>query len=174
MEVVLQPPMEIRPGHTLYPPLIISLREEDGGILGVEPLVNTSTGSEINQSHLWAFVQLVPATSAPPAEPASTTTCHRPRLIGPFVDSPHRAGEYGAEHGPRYFIFRHLSITEAGIFRLKVALVDMSCGNTGTISSSCQAFGTTVCCVDTRVIVVDASAPPYLLGTDPEIPLLSE
>jgi len=150
MNILIEPPNQIRPGHLLSPPLILRLDQP--------PCEHSQAPSPNDPTLLWAVVSLFSADSETPIAPPQIDL-----LLGNPVDSVHPLAPEipGREVG--FVSFPDLSIREPGRYRLQISLIRM---NSVGPSSNAPPFegGTNMQHTFTRVINVDPEAEPPSLG----------
>lgn len=112
MHIIIQPPVESRPGNTLTPPTIVSLRR-NGASQTEERL-----SADINS--YWAFVSVVSEDGLVALAPPSTSL-----LSGTLADSVHEARLTEAEGDVGHLAFQNLAINQPGRFRLRISLLQM-------------------------------------------------
>ncbi|KAL8647252.1 MAG: hypothetical protein Q9226_006507 [Calogaya cf. arnoldii] len=112
MRIIIQPPVESRPGNTLTPPLIISLRGT-----WVSP-TEERLGADINS--YWGFVSVVSEDGLSALAPPSTSL-----LSGTLADSVHEARLTEAEGDVGHLAFQNLALNQPGRFRLRISLLQM-------------------------------------------------
>lgn len=153
MNVIVQPPREIRPGSLLHPPIVVRL--EGHRAQNANDIVN------VNDTNIWALASVVSADGMVALAPPQTNL-----LSGTLVDSVHTASMDEARRGMGYMTFPNLAINQAGHYRIRVSLVRMP-----TIEDS-EAIN--VHSIVTRVISVDSRAPAPSLGNLGHLPCLAE
>lgn len=175
LKVILEPPSAAKPGQTLYPPLVLSLRTEnehdqqmhshpnsisddeqqDGAAISPVPSDLASETANEGSDTVWAFVHLVPdsrdAVQVPISPPHHTAT----GLKGTLTASPHHAVSPVSEKGVQYIKFEDLSINNIGLFSLRVVLCRMQ--RVSGHSSLSVGAATTIGCINTRRIFVHPS-----------------
>ncbi|KAL8762676.1 MAG: hypothetical protein Q9184_001383 [Pyrenodesmia sp. 2 TL-2023] len=155
MHIIIEPPIEARPGNTLVPPVVVALRAreiEEDGEARAEDL-----------SSYWASVSLVSADGLVALAPPSTTL-----LSGSLVDSIREPDSTEGESVVGYVLFQNLIINQPGDFRLRVSLLRMP----SDISDADNAAGgllpssgvLNTGSVSTHVIHVHSDAPAPGLG----------
>ncbi|KAI4171928.1 MAG: hypothetical protein LQ346_008681 [Caloplaca aetnensis] len=146
MHIIREPPIEVRPGNTLIPPVRVALRTQETG------------ARAIDLNSYWASVSLISADGLVALAPPSTTL-----LSGSLVDSIREPGSAENESGIGYALFQNLVINQPGNFRLRISLLRMpsgisDAGNTaGGLLPSSGVLNTGS--VTTRVIHVHRDAP---------------
>ena len=150
MNIVVEPSNQVRPGHVLSPPLVLSL--EYGS--------NETNEGRVPDDHtlLWAVVSIAAEDSTTPIAPP------QPNLLsGTPVDSVHplRPGIPGREVG--YVSFTDLAIREPGRYRLQVSLIRMNA--IGSPSAPQFEGGINLQQTSTGVITVDVGAETTTLGS---------
>ncbi|KAI9762941.1 MAG: hypothetical protein M4579_000004 [Chaenotheca gracillima] len=129
MDLLVQPPMDARPGVLLYPPITVGLR--GGGMGDMEMAMGEEhTGSLI------AVATLVDESGRVPLAPPRSDL-----LLGILADTPHPvlggrfSDDENTDSGDResspdglqnYLMFPRISIEEAGSYRIRVELRSMS------------------------------------------------
>lgn len=112
MHIIIDPPIEARPGSTLIPPVTVALhaRETDeDGEAQAEDL-----------SSYFASVSLISADGLVALAPPSTTL-----LSGSLVDSIREPDPAEGERVVGYVLFQSLIINQPGDFRLRISLLRM-------------------------------------------------
>ncbi|KAL8847878.1 MAG: hypothetical protein Q9221_007089 [Calogaya cf. arnoldii] len=112
MHIIIQPPVESRPGNTLAPPLIISLRRNDTS------QTEERLSADINS--YWAFVSVVSEDGLSALAPPSTSL-----LSGTLADLVHEARLTEAEGDVGHIAFQNLALNQPGRFRLRISLLQM-------------------------------------------------
>ncbi|KAL8920323.1 MAG: hypothetical protein Q9172_004555 [Xanthocarpia lactea] len=118
MHIIIQPPHETRPGDTLTPPLIVSLRSNGASL--------TEEGTIADIDSYWAFVSVVSEDGLVALAPPSTSL-----LSGTLADSVHGACLTEAERDVGHLSFQNLVINQPGRFRLRVSLLLMPSSQRG-------------------------------------------
>lgn len=141
MNVIVQPPSEIRPGSLLHPPIVVRLEG------------HRAQNVNVNDANIWALASVVSADGLVALAPPQTNL-----LSGTLVDSIHTASVDEERRGMGYMTFPNLAINQAGNYRIRVSLVRMP-----TVDNP-EAIN--VQSIVTRVIRVDsrARAPAPSLG----------
>ncbi|MCJ1427568.1 hypothetical protein MMC29_005471 [Sticta canariensis] len=145
MNVIVQPPSEIRPGSLLHPPIVVRL--EGYRAQNATEIVN------VNDTNIWALASVVSADGMVALAPPQTDL-----LSGTLVDSVHTSSVDEGRRVMGYMTFSNLAINEAGNYRIRVSLVRMP-----TIEDS-EAIN--VQSIVTRVIRVDSRASAPSLGPE--------
>ena len=112
MQIVIQPPVELRPGNILRPPTVVSLRKV--GASHREEGLNT----DING--YWAFVSVVSEEGLVALAPPSTSL-----ISGTLANSVHHGRLTAAEDDVGHLAFLNLAINQTGRFRLRISLLQM-------------------------------------------------
>lgn len=153
MNVIVQPPREIRPGSLLNPPIVVRL---DG-----HRAQNANDVVNVNDANIWALASVVSADGMVALAPPQTNL-----LSGTLVDSVHTASMDDGRRGLGYMTFSNLAINQAGNYRIRVSLVRMP-----TIE---DPEAVNVHSIVTRVIRVDSRASAPSLGNSNHVPFLAE
>ena len=150
MNILIDPPNQIRPGHLLNPPLILRLDQP--------PSEDPHSVSTDDPTLLWAVVSLFPADSDTPIVPPQNDL-----LLGTHVDSVHPLTLQVPGREVGFVSFPDLAIREPGQYRLQISLIRM---NSAGPSSNVPPFegGTNIQHTFTRVITVVPDANPLPLG----------
>lgn len=150
MNILIEPPNQIRPGHLLNPPLVLRLDQPSSD--------HPQRSPPEDPTLLWAVVSLFCADTARPIAPPQADL-----LLGTPVDSVHPLTSEipGRELG--FVSFPNLAIREPGRYRLQVSLIRMNAVGTSTAAPLFEG-GTNMQHTFTRVIHVDPAAEAPTLG----------
>lgn len=143
MNVVVEPPSEIRPGDLLHPPIVIKLKNRGGGSADDE--------FDIDNGSLWAQASVVSEDGMVALAPP------QPNLIsGTLVDSirPATPEEESQELG--YLTFPNLAIHQTGKFRIRISLIKMP--------TTDESEAINLQSIVTRIIKVDSDANTPSIG----------
>ena len=152
MHIIIQPPIESRPGNTLTPPLIISLRRKEGS--------RTEERLIADIHSYWAFVSAVSEDGLVALAPPSNSL-----LSGTLADSVHEARLTEAEEDVGHVAFQNLAINQAGRFRLRISLLQMPGSQDGPSRGGWgQASVRNIASVLSHVIHVENSASAPRIG----------
>ena len=149
MNILIEPPNQIRPGHLLNPPLILRLDQP--------PSDQSDRSSTDDPTLLWAVVSILPADAAAPVVHPQPDL-----LLGTPVDSVHPLTPEmpGRELG--FVSFTDLAIREPGRYRLQISLIRMNA--LGPSNAPSFEGGTNMLRTFTRIIHVDPEAETPSLG----------
>lgn len=152
MHIIIQPPVESRPGNTLTPPLIISLRRNEGS--------RTEERLIADIHSYWAFVSAVSEDGLVALAPPSNSL-----LSGTLADSVHEARLTEAEEDVGHVAFQNLAINQTGRFRLRISLLQMPGSQDGPSRGGWgQASVRNIASVLSHVIRVENSASAPRIG----------
>lgn len=112
MHIVIQPPVESRPGNILRQPTVVSLRKV--GASRREERLST------NINGYWAFVSVVSEDGLVALAPPSTSL-----ISGTIANSVHEGRATEAEEDVGHLTFPNLAINQTGRFRLRISLLQM-------------------------------------------------
>ncbi|KAL8883826.1 MAG: hypothetical protein Q9215_007993 [Flavoplaca cf. flavocitrina] len=121
MHIIIQPPVESRPGNILRPPTVVSLRKV-GASHGEEGLSTDING-------YWAFVSVVSEGGLVALAPPSNSL-----ISGTIANSVHHGRLTEAEEDVGHLAFPNLAINQTGRFRLRISLLQMP-GNPESVSA---------------------------------------
>jgi hypothetical protein len=163
MNIILQPPPEVRTSARIEPFPVISLGP-------CSPKSSRSTPIS-DMSGVWALASLTTADGT------EVLTPPRPDLLeGQLVDSIHLAME--ADSGPEtgYALFPNLRVQQPGRYRIRISLIDMD-SNGSSLGMTSQG-GMNLQVVNSSVFTVHPTAPPFRPSKDnafvpPTCPLLT-
>ncbi len=150
MHIITEPPIQVRPGNILIPPVRVALRTQETHEYG--------GAGAIDLSSYWASVSLISADGLVALAPPSTTL-----LSGSLVDSIREPGPAEGDSDIGYVLFQNLAINQPGDFRLRISLLRMPSGISdaettgGGLLPSSGVLNTGS--VTTRVIHVHRNAP---------------
>ncbi|KAL8998662.1 MAG: hypothetical protein Q9169_002323 [Polycauliona sp. 2 TL-2023] len=146
MHIILQPPVESRPGNTLTPPMIISLRKRSAPY--GEVALEADTGG------CWAIASVVSEDGLVALAPPSSSL-----LSGTLADSVHSSRLTEAEGDVGHLAFDNLTINQPGCFRLRISLLQMP-GNQDSLATGVRNIASVL----SHVIRVGHNAPAPALG----------
>lgn len=112
MDIIVQPPSEIRPGELLRPPIVVRLEAQNQ--------IGAVDNADVEIGNLWASAGIVSEDGLVALAPPQPNL-----LTGTLVDSlhPRPSQEAGQELG--YFRFPKLAIHQTGNFRIQFLLARM-------------------------------------------------
>ncbi|KAL8708491.1 MAG: hypothetical protein Q9220_006649 [cf. Caloplaca sp. 1 TL-2023] len=116
MNVIVQPPLDVRCGDVLSPPISVSLQIGDGP--------TAREGDSKDTSRYWAVASLVSTDGLTALAPPSTSL-----LTGTVADSVHEARLTHDERAVGYFRYGNLMINQPGDYRLRFSLMQMPTTN---------------------------------------------
>ena len=149
MNVLIEPPEQVRPGHILDPPIVVRLDQTiDQHLTGRPPE---------DYSLLWALLSVVTEDGSTMLAPPRTDL-----LTGTRVDSVHALTPVQEDREIGFMSFPDLAIREAGRYRIRISLVRMN--PVGGANSNTNPGGVNVQNTSSRVIHVDHNAEPSQLG----------
>ncbi|KAL8928782.1 MAG: hypothetical protein Q9208_001560 [Pyrenodesmia sp. 3 TL-2023] len=155
MHIIIEPPIEARPGDTLIPPVTVTLQtretDEDG----------EARAKDLNS--YWTSVSLISADGLVALAPPSTTL-----LSGSLVKSIQEPDSAEGESVVGYVLFQNLIINQPGDFRLRISLLRIPSdiahveNDTSGILPSSGVFNTGS--VTSRIIHVEPDGPATRSG----------
>lgn len=144
MNVIVEPPSEIRPGDLLHPPIVIKLENRSGRLVNNE--------IDIEDGSLWAQASVVSEDGMVALAPP------QPNLIsGTLVDSIRPATPKDESQELGYLTFPDLAIHQTGKFRIRISLIKMPATD--------EPEAINLQSIVTRIIKVDSDAPTPSIGT---------
>lgn len=155
MHIIIEPPIEARPGNTLIPPVTVALQARE-----------TDENGEARAKDLssyWTSASLISADGLVALAPPSTTL-----LSGSLVNSIQEPDCAEGESVVGYVLFQNLIINQPGDFRLRISLLRIPSditdveNATGGFLPSSGVFN--AASVTTRVIHVQRDAPATRSG----------
>ncbi|KAL8884413.1 MAG: hypothetical protein Q9192_006854, partial [Flavoplaca navasiana] len=112
MHILIQPPVESRPGNILRPPTVVSLRKVGAS--------HREEGLSTDIIGYWAFVSVVSEDGLVALAPPSTSL-----ISGTLAKSVHHGRLTEAEEDVGHLAFPNLAINQTGRFRLRISLLQM-------------------------------------------------
>lgn len=136
MNVLVQPPPQIRPGEVLNPPVVVRLEKIAG--------CNYSEFAAYDPAVLWAFVSVTTedgqTSLAPPRDDL---------LSGTPTDSVHTL-DYAEGHEAGFMSFTDIAIRDSGRYRLRISLVKVNAPGNNSSNVNLQSTLSRVIHVDVR------------------------
>ena len=146
MNVIIEPPSEIRPGDLLQPPIVIKLENRNGR--------NADDEIDIEDGNLWAQASVVSEDGMVALAPP------QPNLItGTLVDSVRPATPEKESQESGYLTFPDLAIHQTGRFRIRISLIKMP--------TTDESEAINLQSIVTRIIIVDREASTPSIGKAP-------
>jgi len=150
MNILIEPPDQIRPGDLLHPPLVVRLDQPSSD--------HPQRSPPDDPTLLWAVVSLFCADTATSIAPPQADL-----LLGTPVDSVHPLTPETPGRELGFVSFPNLRIREPGRYRLQVSLIRMNAVGTSMTAPLFEG-GTNMQHTFTRVINVDPAAEATVLG----------